>query len=1304
MGRGFAVTANHVSSPADLSQGNLRKWGLTKYDLAKEDDGGGISSSYGWDTKFFRFNKYVVEGQVEMLNIGNSSESDKNTFIQEIDSLKDNGNIYLYQAGSGIVWLRDGKISLANFNTDDSGEMKGGGFGILNKDGINYAKCDTCQNVTSSGISFNYKPDSSFQNLITSGDSGSGIYAYDKTNNKWILLGVVSQTYVQLGLDEAKISFVSSKELEQYQKSFEQNIKIVKQSGLSLEKPMGGQVQLKGNDTPASFENNKDIIFSGNGTIDIEIKTDIDRAQSGYAGGFVFVAGDSATSANPTTYKFTNENGKTYSFRGSGLDIGGNVVVEWHLKNYKDDKKNEVDSLHKIGKGELIIKTANTETTGLGTLKIGEGKVTLDTDKRAFDNIYITSGRGELALMQGKAEALGASKNTARGDSPNTNSYTLSQDSANNMGFYFGTGGGKLDLVGNSLTLNTIAANDSGATITSATKATLEIQGFGYKENGKKDSTKKDTIIHASIGESDSANGANQANIDIIHSSDTKNESAHLIFDGNINTSGKLSADKTNIALQGHATAHATISDSAIRDKVTNAENGTSKGMPNYMDLSKPSTLTQPDWDNRSFKFGNIDLKSANLTLGRNATLESNITLDSSSKVEFGGGVTHFIDTKDGKNVTGGGFSYQQEVESGSIGDEQTKIANRTISYKGKITANGGSIQSHIWDFNASLDLKNSANLSADYLTLTNSDSVSLANGASATIQNLILKNVSENNLNTIFTNSGGGKLEVKKSFWFDNSTLNLNKLDSAHIDKTANYDIVGVKSTITGANSTLSANVELFDNANLSLKSLTLKNTSTDSSDSNTLKNSVYLGNNSQSNDFTKLSLTESLKAENLEKAQIILSGKSEIIAPKIEFSGVKNGILALDSEAKLTGANGNANVEVSGENSALQIGMLGDKSFNLNAQGGSTIFLLSLRGSVSNEAIQDENSGLPRIADGNSRNDEVGTSANFSGNITAKDSSVIATALESITASVDLSGSAHLVAKNIELKNGFDSIKLSGDSKLTANIITAKNLANLTLNVANSANVNIASFIFENSTTNLTGNLIGENIELKSSTLKTADLSFKHESTLTLDSDSKLEMTNLKVEGTNLTLNFADSATSTANLTNINLNNNANLTINSWDFGNKTAFSSNGDNSRVTFQNATYTQNSTPKSISVDSTISQMLTLDKVGSDSSKSNDRFETLKFENKNLTFGENAKVQVRLDSSVKKGESSITLGTYYTLISAGSIFDNRADSRIDFIFDDSIAENQKFFIVSKFIDNKLQIKFLESAPNTFDELN
>lgn len=1308
IGRGFVVTANHVTSPENpASNANLRKWGLTEYTISGESY---TSQGYGRDEKFFRFDKYIVEGQAQMLNVENSLNSENLTkeqeniqnFKNELANFKDDkdDNIYLYQAGSGVITLR------GNTNTDidriENGETKGGGFGTLGETSIQYECLVHSQNCDSRGMWFYYYPNADFNNRITSGDSGSGIYAYNK-KNEWVLLGVTSQS--QDGLNRAYISAVSNKDFAEYQKKFEQEIDLQDKQWI-LKKPLAGKLKFNpknetSNDNEKELQSNKDLIFSGGGNIDVQSNVEINV--SGQAGGFVFTAG--TDSVNPTKYTFKNAG--NHFFKGSGLDIGENVVVEWALGTQKDD------SLHKIGKGELVITTQNKTSENLGTLKIGEGKVTLDTDTKAFDNIYITSGRGELALKAGKAQALGASPTTTNGvnsanSATSANSYTLAQNKNSEMGFYFGKGGGKFDLAGNSLVLNTIAANDSKAIITNSNgSATLTIEGFGY-ESDNKTSTKKDTIIHASIGESSATNGTN---IDIVYKSDdgTKNADAHLIFDGNINTSGKLSASSANIALQGHATTHATISDTSIIDKIKTAESGTSQKMPDYMDLSKPSHLEQPDWDDRIFKIAQgITLTDSTLTLGRNASLESNITLDNSSKVEFGGSVKHFIDNKDGKNVTGSGFSYQQEVESGNIGNEQTK-ANQTISYKGTITANGGTIESHILDFNASLDLKSGATLTADYLTLTNTDSVSLDSTSSATTKTLKLQNVSDSNLANIFKNGSSEKLKVTESLWLDNSNLDLSKLDSAHIDKTANYDIKGVKSTIKGENKDLSANVSLFEGANLTLKSLTLKNNSADSSDSSALKNSVYLqgesttDNNSQTNTTTtKLKLNGNLKAENLNEAKVILWGKSEIIAPNIEFSGVKNGILALDKDSKLTGTtgtNGKANVEVSGTDSSLQIGILGDKEFDINAQDGSKIILSSLPlqdSEVKNPSSKNVDS-LPTA-----QNDSV--VANFSGKISASGESSVESLLDTITASVDLSGSAKLEAQNIELKNGFDSIKLSNTATLTAQTITAKSVANLTLQ-QNGGMANIGKFIFDGGTTNLNGNLIGENIELKNASIvKTGDLTFKKSANLTLDSTSKLEVTNLNVNGANLTLNLADSSKNTANLTNIDLKNNANLTIDSWDFGNKTNFSSDSG-SRVTFKNATYTQNGTAKTIGADSTISGELSLSNVGKDSNKGDDRFKMLDFSDKNLTFGESAKITVSLDSSIKKSNlNNITLGQFYTIISAKEIFDNRTDSRIDFIFDSSLTEAEKFFVVGKFIDSGLQVKFLEYDPRSFNELN
>ena len=810
VGRGFAVTANHVSSPESVPE--LTKWGLSNYKIANQpisDTSGeiyGTSKPYGRDEKFLRFDKYIVEGQVDMLDIENTtSQSDKDgeKERQNLERLKTelnnfkhtDGNVYLYQAGSGIIKLRGTSDYQGQMNAAQNGETKGGGFGTLDYGAIQYAdlvKCQNCATGDNRGMVFNYKPDSNFNNRITSGDSGSGIYAFNQKTNQWVLLGVVSESYEHLGLNDAKISFASNKDLQDYQSKFEQTINLKMTEPNAIKWILNGttlKFESRG-DTPKdshTLQNNKDIIFKGGGTI--EVQSGIYRNNSGYAGGFVFTADNSATSANPTRYIFTNKDDKANIFAGSGLDIGQNVLVEWALRNKSND------SLHKIGKGELIVKTDYTpdinKNENLGTLKIGEGKVTLDTNKKAFDNIYITSGRGELALKQ--AEALGATKNANSASSTTlANSYTLAQESTDKMGFYFGKGGGKFDLAGNSLVLNTIAANDSKAIITNSSTGeavNLEIEGFGYGADNKKTTNKADTIIHASIG--DNTNGAN---LNLIYngnktavnshsslSTKAQNDStASLIFDGHINIKGELKAENANIVLQGHPTTHATISDTTIANKVQSAESGTSAAMPNYMDLSKPSTLNQPDWDNRTFKFGNIDLKSSNLTLGRNSYLESDITADSSSTIKFGGSVKHFIDNKDGKNVTGSGFSYQQEVKSGDLSGEALKGANETISYKGKITATGGTIESHILNFNANLDLKNGAKLNATNLTLNTNSNLNLSGNSTAEVENLIFQGFQNgDNFSNKFQLESGSTFSVTQALSFDKSTFDLSKLSS---------------------------------------------------------------------------------------------------------------------------------------------------------------------------------------------------------------------------------------------------------------------------------------------------------------------------------------------------------------------------------------------------------------------------------------------------------------------------------------------------------------------------------------------
>lgn len=1050
VGRGFAVTANHVSSPESVS--DLRKWGLTDYNIAQQpvsDTSGneinGVSKPYGSDTKFLRFDKYVIEGQVDLLDIDNttsqknlnSTQENQNlaTFKDKIKDLQDDkGNIYLYQAGSGIVSLRGTNNPQGTINPPQNGEMRGGGFGNLIFGEISYNAVNNAiaPNVESRGIHFAYLPNTDFNNRISSGDSGSGIYAYDNKNQKWILLGVTSMEWGA----KSYVSFASNKDLQDYQSKFEQTI------NLKMTEPNLIEWTLKNNtleydargDTPRQTYNlqpNKDIIFRGGGTI--KVQGNIYRNISGQAGGFVFEKADTLT-----TYKFTNANGQTYSFKGSGLDIGENVVVEWHLRNgeIKNNGKTTYDSLHKIGKGELIVKTNYKPTStseNLGTLKIGEGKVTLDTNKKAFDNIYITSGRGELALKAGKAEALGATINNANSASGTTSatSYTLSQDKNSEMGFYFGKGGGKFDLAGNSLVLNTIAANDSKAIITNSNTSLvdLEIQGLGYDSSGNKmTNTKADTIIHASIGDNASTNGANlnliytgnktpttrhserseeSTNTHSVDSSATlspQNDStASLIFDGHINIQGALKAENANIVLQGHPTTHATISNADTIDKIQNAEKGTSAAMPNYMDLSKPSTLKQPDWDSRNFTIGGgITLTNATLMVGKAANLTADIKADKYSQINFGG--RHFIDERDGKNIGGSGFSYYQLVTSGELNANELY---KDSSYSGTIKAEGTTITSKFFDFAPNLELSNNAKLDAKHLTLTQSSTMNFTD-SSAKVENLIFQGFQNGDFSQKFKLDGTSTFSVTQALSFDKSTFDLSKLSSTNAGLTlpTAYNLYAFNgSTITANefkntnanaefvldNSTFKADKITFEkNAFMTLDkgNLTLQNNLQSANlDLNLLNSSAFTGDivstekmnlnldkastlNAKSltsngastinlNDKAELTITDILTSKDL---TLTLKNESKFTANTLTASGVvklqgdKNATLTLDT---LNLNNGNATLNANGSITTLNLSNVKDTAI------GENVSITTLKLTESTANLELLNGQIPKTID---------------------------------------------------------------------------------------------------------------------------------------------------------------------------------------------------------------------------------------------------------------------------------------------------------------------------------------------------
>lgn len=868
LGRNFVITATHVvgssgsssDSLANASNVEIRRWGQTSYTINTNNK----SQNKGFDVSFARFNKYIVEGETEIFDAGLESDqgitASSPNLAKEAENLKklkeylqkqkdSNGNLIVFQAGSGRLSLFNApgggfkEAGIAAITGTRGGSLSG----AIDFEKITYQNSKANQNVDARGLQIVERTDLTWVNAISPGDSGSGFYIYDKTKQKWLLLGVTAQADF-VGGGTSAIAVATKKDFEKFKESNEQNIDL---RGLHTWTFDGNGFQ---NGSWIGKQSNKDLVFSNGGSM--QVTGNIRLLDSGQTGGFVFKAGNGANASSPTTYKITSKNGQLYGFDGAGLDIEENVKVEWGLGfikgNGTGDKRGVNDALHKVGKGTLVITTkydTPPDDGKYGYLRVGDGKVVFDTNTQAFNGVYLTSGRGTLELVNGKAQAFGAVKDPSQLDSTLPNHFILNQEHRDKLGIYFGNGGGNLDLKGNSLTLNAISSNDARANIinTDSATSTMTIEGLGYDKDKKKTSSKADTIIHASFGQSTDSkqdNSSTNGNLNLVYKGDEKaatdETKAALVFDGNVNAKG-LQVDSGKVVLQGHPTTHAYIRDQNITTNlgtqnflklVIKAEGSK---LPDWMDLSRPSTLEQPDWDHRVFKIGTIDLQSSRLDIGREATLQGDITADSSSAINFGGDIEHYIDKKDGENTTGNGFEYQQEVEKKKLKAETQKLANQTIHFKGSIDATGTTINSHIYDFNAKLDLKSGAKLNADFLTLDRETHASGAilklDSSSANVKNLIFKGL-KGAANDIVSITGNSSLKVTESLGFEKSTFDLSKLDSignGSFTKPKNYDIfVKDSSRITGDSTDITGNVGVMNESTLTLKSITLKDIST--------------------------------------------------------------------------------------------------------------------------------------------------------------------------------------------------------------------------------------------------------------------------------------------------------------------------------------------------------------------------------------------------------------------------------------------------------------------------------------------
>ncbi|QPH89397.1 S6 family peptidase [Campylobacter concisus] len=611
LGRNFVVTANHtlLASAATNFNENRGWFGNTLYEYATNS----TQKLYGADTTYLRTSKYIVEGQIDPLDVPNleissqdqtKDEANANKIEDRFRDIKNSGgasgeNILAYEAGTGSLALEkpksdsDGFAEVMSATEFEHQNIVNNALGAsVNEIGVAYSAVykSHYSSVSKPGVYLFMTSNRGFRNRLLPGDSGSGFFVYDTVAQKWVLVGVLT------GVEDNKnyASIVTARDFNDYKKGYENLVSGVNVLGNAL-------VQ------------NKDNIFSSANGSNITLSTNLDLGH----GGIVVNSGD---------FTLNSTNGsKIAKFAGFDIARGASLNL-----NVTSDT-----SVHKLGKGSLIVSSSGNKP-----LRLGDGVVELRA-LNAFDKIYLTSGRGLLRL--------GVNENL-------------------NDKIFFGNGGGALDLNGFDQTFNNISANSSDAKITNenSQRATLTING----ESGK------DTIFHASIDK----------NIELKHSGQGK----ELVFDVGFDIDGALSLEDAKVTLQGHPKTHA-IGDASVLTPLAKSKiAATGLSEPAYMDLTRPSTLSQPDWDERKFSAKDgVKLKSTELTIGKDAKLNGDITAKN-SVINLSGELTHYIDKFDGSNTYDDGLKYRQDIESRKLLVKDVKFDNKIVMDSDSLLKVGG--------------------------------------------------------------------------------------------------------------------------------------------------------------------------------------------------------------------------------------------------------------------------------------------------------------------------------------------------------------------------------------------------------------------------------------------------------------------------------------------------------------------------------------------------------------------------------------------------------------------------------------
>ena len=589
---------------------------------------------FNWDNDYHlpRLNKLVTEvAPMKTTSDVLGTTNGQNNIDQYFD--REKYPLFLV-VGSGTQMLQDelvinDKIKIPNSES----EIKAVRYGI-NGLGVNvaltggealqpYNKTQYALIVSTADL---YNESSPMHAFGLSGDSGSGLFAYDATQKEWVYVGTNAGFLGNNGIPrswyhvvdkefhEAMISEDTHEPLDSGEYIWGgvnvgsgtsqlidnvNNNEIVVDVNTSQYAKHSNAQNTKGNTATQNIKvvegtktvnsysskllenNGKNLIFNGNGVLTLNENIDQGAGSLRFNGDYAVNSLDS-----------------NITHKGAGVIVSKDAHVTWSLKNPEGDR------LSKIGEGVLEI---NGIGINKGDISVGDGTVILNQQadasgvKQAFNTVGIVSGRSTVVLSDDK------------------------QLNANNI--YFGYRGGRLDVNGNNIVFNTIQNVDDGAQIVNhSTNKASNITILGEQNP-------EISAFSGFLGEAD--NNKNNGELNIAFN--PIQSQSILLLNGGSNLDGTLSVnDGGTIILSGRQTPYAN-GELTINEDITHTNQQSSLGSKYKYNLAAENVYDD-DWINRNFIFKNVDVnENSTLEVNRNvSSLTSHVNVKSNGVLNLG--------------------------------------------------------------------------------------------------------------------------------------------------------------------------------------------------------------------------------------------------------------------------------------------------------------------------------------------------------------------------------------------------------------------------------------------------------------------------------------------------------------------------------------------------------------------------------------------------------------------------------------------------------------------------------------------